>query len=275
MEKKFIGAGLGAGLLAGIVAYVFARIALEPQVSAAISYEEGRSAAHEALEGAAGHAHEHGEVFSRTVQAGLGAAVGSIAFALCMGAIFAVAFTVLWGYLGRRYPGTDPRWVAAAIGAIGFVAVFAVPFLVYPANPPAVGDGETIGARTSAFLTITVTSVVAAVVAVAVVVIWLRPRLGGLFSALIGAGGYLVTVVVAALALPTFNEVPGPMMNGADIAYPGFPSDVMGFFRIYTVADHAILWTVLTLSFAILAFTTLRQTEGDETTYPAAERISS
>ncbi|MDL9948934.1 CbtA family protein [Gordonia sp. ABSL11-1] len=274
MEKKCIGAGLGAGLLAGIVTYVFARIALEPQVSAAISYEEGRSAAHEALEGAGGHAHEHGEVFSRTVQEGLGAAVGSIAFALCMGAIFAVAFTVLWGYLGRRYPGTDPRWVAAAIGAIGFIVVFAVPFLVYPANPPAVGDGQTIGARTSAFLTITVTSVVAAVVAVAVVVTWLRPRLGGFLSALIGVVGYVATVVIAALALPSFKEVPGPMMNGPDIAYPGFPAEVLGSFRMYTIADHAILWAVLTASFILLSLVALRRREGD-TTYPAAQRVGS
>ncbi|MFC9978868.1 CbtA family protein [Gordonia sp. NPDC127522] len=253
MEKKFIGAGLGAGLISGIVTYVFARIFLQPQVSAAISYEEGRSAAHEALEGAGGHSHDHGEVFSRAMQANLGAAVGTVAFALCMGAVFAVAFAVLWSFVGKRYPGTDPRWVAAAVGAIGFTSVFAVPFLVFPANPPAVGSGETIGSRTSAFLTITVVSVLAAIAAVAVVVVWLRPRLGGLTSSLVGVLLYLTTVVVAALALPSFDEVPGPLMDGTGIAYPGFPADVLGDFRMYTIADHALLWTTLAASFALLA----------------------
>ena len=87
----------------------------------AIDYEDGRGAAEEALSGE--HGHEH-EVFTRSVQENIGAATGTLVFALCMGAFFAVAFTVLWSYVGRRYPATDPRAVAAALGAIGLVVAF-------------------------------------------------------------------------------------------------------------------------------------------------------
>ncbi|MFW0796048.1 CbtA family protein [Gordonia sp. CPCC 205515] len=251
MEKKFIGAGLFSGLIAGIVAYVFARLFIEPQVAKAIDYEEGRSHAEEMLAGDTG-AHEHGEVFTRSVQENIGAGVGTVVFAVCMGAFFAVAFTILWSYLGRRYPATDPRMVAAALGVIGFVALFAVPFFVYPANPPAVGNDDTIGARSGAFLTITLLSVAFAIVAV-IITLLLRPRLGGLVSGILGALGYLVAVTITAALMPEFHEVPGPVTNDAgQIVFPGFPGDVIGDFRVYAIANQVILWTVLTVVFALV-----------------------
>ncbi|AFR48372.1 CbtA family protein [Gordonia sp. KTR9] len=256
MEKKFIGAGLLAGLIAGIVSFVFARFYLEPVVGKAVDYEGARSEAEEALAHAAepgGHTHgEGGELFTRAMQENLGAGVGNVVFALCMGAFFAVAFTVLWSYVGSRHPATDPRAVAGALGGIGFVAVFAVPFFAYPANPPAVGDDDTIGERTGAFLTITVASVILAIAAV-VLALWLRPRIGGLISAVAGTAAYLVGVAIVLAFLPSFSEVPEPVRNDAgQIVFPGFPGDVIGDFRVYAIANQVILWTVLTVVFALL-----------------------
>ncbi|WAC54807.1 CbtA family protein [Gordonia sp. SL306] len=251
MEKKFIGAGLLSGLIAGIVAYVFARLFIEPQVAAAIDYEEGRSHAEEMLAGDHG-AHEHGEVFTRSIQENIGAGVGTVVFAVCMGAFFAVAFTILWAYIGRHFPATDPRMVAAALGVIGFVAVFGVPFFAYPANPPAVGNDDTIGARSGAFLTITLLSLAFAIAAV-VLALWLRPRLGGLLSGVAATVGYLVAVTITVAVLPEFDEVPGPVANDSgQIMFPGFPGDVIGDFRVYTIANQVVLWTVLTVVFAVI-----------------------
>lgn len=254
MEKKFIGAGLLSGLIAGIISFVFARLFIEPVVGKAIDYEGARSEAEETLEHAAGGHHHHGEegeVFTRAMQENLGAGVGTLVFALCMGAFFAVAFTVLWSYIGRRYPATDPRAVAGALGVIGFVAVFGVPFFAYPGNPPAVGDDETIGERTAAFLTITVASVVLAIAAV-VLALWLRPRIGGLVSGIAGTAAYLVAVGVTIAVLPSFHEVPEPLRDDAgQIVFPGFPADVVGDFRVYAITNQVILWTVLTLTFAV------------------------
>ncbi|MEO9328254.1 CbtA family protein [Gordonia aurantiaca] len=254
MEKKLIGAGLFAGLIAGIVSFVFARFYLEPVVSRAVDYEGERSAAEEALAHAAGGHHhgEGGEVFTRAMQENLGAGIGNLVFALCMGAFFAVAFTVLWAHLGSRHPATDPRAVAGALGVIGFVAVFGVPFFAYPANPPAVGDDDTIGDRTGAFLTISVASVVLAIAAV-VLALWLRPRIGGLVSGVVGGAAYLIAVGITIALLPSFHEVPGPVRDDAgQIVFPGFPADVVGDFRVYAITNQVILWTVLTLTFAVV-----------------------
>lgn len=254
MEKKFIGAGLFSGLIAGILSFLFARLFIEPVVAKAIDYEGLRSAAEEQLEiEAGGHVHgEGGEVFTRAMQENLGAGVGTIVFAVCMGAFFAVAFTLLWTYIGRRYPDVDPRAVAGALGAIGFVAVFGVPFFAYPANPPAVGDDDTIGARSGAFLTITLVSVGVAIAAV-VLALWLRPKLGGLVSAVAATVGYLVIVTITIALLPEFHEVPTELRNEQGvIVAPGFPADVVGDFRVYVIANKVILWTVLTVVFALI-----------------------
>lgn len=253
MEKKFIGAGLLAGLVAGIVSFIFARLFIEPQVAKAISYEEGRSEAEEALMAAQGHGgHDHGgEVFTRSVQENIGAGVGTVVFALVMGALFAVAFTVLWAYLGRAVPASDPRWVAAALGVLGFIAAFGVPFFAYPANPPAVGDDDTIGARSTAYLTITVVSVIAMIAAV-VLVMYLRARFGGLLAVVVGGVGYLVVITIAVALLPEFHEVPEALMDGDRIVFPGFPGGVIGDFRVYVIANQVILWTVLSLVFALV-----------------------
>ncbi|GAB99656.1 hypothetical protein GONAM_10_01270 [Gordonia namibiensis NBRC 108229] len=254
MEKKFIGAGLLSGLIAGIISFVFARFYLEPVVSKAVDYEAERSEAEEALAHAGGgHSHgEGGEVFTRAMQENLGAGVGNLVFALCMGAFVAVAFTVLWSHLGNRYPATDARAVAGALGAIGFVAVFGVPFFAYPANPPAVGDDDTIGERTGAFLTVTIASVVLMIVAV-VLALWLRPRIGGLVSAVVGGAAYVIAVGITIALLPTFSEVPEPVRNDAgQIVFSGFPADVVADFRVYTITNQVILWTVLTVTFALI-----------------------
>ena len=273
MEKKFIGAGAVSGLIAGLISFLFARIFIEPQVAKAIDYEGGRSEAEEALEAAHGHmpAHEHGEVFTRSIQENIGAGVGTIVFALCMGAFFAVAFTIFWAYVGRRYPAIDARWVAAALGVLGFVAVFGVPFFAYPANPPAVGDDDTIGARSGAFLTITVVSVIAMIAAVGLAM-YLRPRLGGLISAVLAAVGYLVVVAIAIALLPEFHEVPGPLMDGDRIAYEGFPGAVIGDFRVYVIANQVILWTVLTTVFAGVLGRLTRSSDSRSATLAGAVR---
>ncbi|QKT06750.1 CbtA family protein [Gordonia sp. X0973] len=254
MERRIIGAGLFAGLIAGIVSYVFARIFIEPQVGKAIAYEEGHGAAEEAMNAAMGHGgHDHGdvEVFTRSVQENIGAGVGTVVFGLAMGAFFAVAFVVLWAYIGRRWPSTDPRAVAGVLGLLGFVAAFGVPFFVYPANPPAVGDPDTIGARSGSFLTITLVSVIAMIIAV-VVALHLRERLSGLGAAVVSGIGYLVVIGIAKALLPQFHEIPEPLKNDqGTIVYPGFPAEVVGLFRVYVVANQVVLWTVLTLVFAV------------------------
>lgn len=245
MERKFTGAGVLAGLIAGLVSFVYARIFIEPQVASAIAYEEVRSHAESMVTGE--HEHEH-EIFTRSVQENIGAGVGTVVFAVAMGAFFAVAFTVLWAYLGRRWPDADPRLAAACLGAVSFVAVVGVPYFVYPPNPPAVGEADTIGARSGAYLTLTLVSV-ALMVAAVVLAFWLAGRIGGLWSGIVAAVAYLIGVTITAALLPEFKEIPGPVMDGDKIVAPGFPGQVVADFRIYAVANQVLMWMVLIVAF--------------------------
>jgi len=65
--------------------------------------------------------------------------------------------------------------------------VYLVPFLKYPANPPAVGQADTIGARTGWYLVAVLASVM-----LTVAVVWLARtlanRLGGWNAGLLAAG---------------------------------------------------------------------------------------
>ncbi|MCF8607553.1 CbtA family protein [Gordonia sp. HY442] len=270
MERRFIGAGLLSGLIAGLIAYVFARIFVEPQVAEAIDYEGVRSHAEAELTGE--HPHEH-ELFTRSVQENIGAGVGTVVFALAIGALFAVVFTVAWAYVGRRRPTADPRALAAALSGIAFVAVIAVPFFVYPPNPPAVGEEDTIGSRSGSFLTITLVSIALAVVGVLLATA-LSARIGAWWAGVVGAVVYLIGATVTAALLPDFAEVPGPVMDGDTIVAPGFPGQVIADFRVYAIADQVLLWTVLTVVFIGLLGVMMRRTRSATAAAESVERIS-
>ena len=67
------------------------------------------------------------------------------------------------------------------------------------------------------------------------------------------AGGFSAAAAIVLAFLPSFSEVPGPVRDDAgQIVFPGFPGDVIGDFRVYAIANQVILWTVLTVSFALI-----------------------
>jgi hypothetical protein len=85
---------------------------------------------------------------SRSVQAGLGLFVAVLVYSAAFGGLFGLAFAFAYG----RTSGTlTPQALSALMAAAGFVAIYLVPNLKYPANPPAVGSHETIGIRTALY----------------------------------------------------------------------------------------------------------------------------
>jgi hypothetical protein len=265
MEKKLILRGVLAGAIAGLLAYLFARIFAEPVINQAISYESGRDAVEAALAKAAGlPPPEAGpDIFSRTVQANIGIGVGMIAFGAAMGALFAVTYAL---YLGR-VGGVRARTLALLVAAGGFVAMYLVPFVKYPANPPSIGHPETIRQRGLLYLVMAVASV-----ALLVLAVWagqrLKPRLGTWNAVLIAGAGFAVVMGVLMALLPELGqlavnrqlygnhatETPLPLRNSrGDIVYPGFPADVLFSFRLYSIAAQAILWGAIGLIFAPMA----------------------
>jgi len=270
VEWKLVLRGVLAGAAGGLVAFVFARIFAEPVIDAAINYQTGRDAAQAALNKAAGLPPPEAapDIFSRTIQANVGLGVGMIAIGAALGALFAVAYAVCLGRVGRL----RPRSLALLVAAGGFIGSYLVPFIKYPANPPGVGNPDTIGQRGGLYLLMVICSVVLLVLAV-----WLgqrlKPRLGNWNASLAAGAAFIVAIGVVMVILPQLGELPAnvaayghratetplPLAGpGGRIVYPGFPADVLFSFRLYSVAAQLLLWATIGLVFAPLADRLLR-----------------
>jgi hypothetical protein len=247
MEKRIIGRGLLAGALAGLASFAFARIFVEPVIDRAIAFEDGLSAAHEGAHG--GHGHEHGvELFTRGVQANVGMGFGVLAFGVAMSALFAVVFCVAYGRVGNL----SARALSLLVAGGMLLSVYVVPFLKYPASPPATSLDETIRQRTLLYLLMVVLSV-ALLVAAVYLGRRLTPRLGAWNAALAAAGGYVVAVAIVMVILPTIDETPGPLRDDAgNIVFGGFPADDLYEFRLYSLGTQVVMWATIGLVFGAL-----------------------
>lgn len=274
--RSFVLRGALAGAVAGVVAWLFSLVFAEPQIEAAIAYEEGRGAAEQALAVAAGAAPAAGgeeEVVGRGVQATIGVGVGMVGIGVAVGLLFAVVYTLLHGRVALR-----PRVLALVVAGAGFLTVYATPFAKYPASPPAVGSHETIGDRTALYLVVVIGSL--AFLAAAIVVARLvRERLGTWNAVLVGGVVYVALAAVLMAVLPglgelTINavengprvsETPLPLVDPAGrLLYPGFDADVLYAFRIASFTAQALLWGVLGLVFGALVERRTARAEGAE-----------
>ncbi|WP_327186703.1 CbtA family protein [Streptomyces sp. NBC_01334] len=217
-------AGLGAGVLALIVAYFLG----EPNVDSAIGFEESH---------AAGHEHHEVELVSRSLQSTAGLATGVLIYGVAFGGIAALAFCFALGRVGRF----SPRATALLLSGTALLAVYVVPFLKYPANPPAVGDPDTIGKRTTLYFLMMVLSVLLAVAAV-ILGKRLAPRLGTWNATVAAVLGFALVIGLAYEFLPAVNEVPSD-----------FPAALLWRFRLSALAMQVTLWAGFGLVFGELA----------------------
>jgi len=244
MVRALLVRGMLAGIVAGLLSFGFLKVYGEPQVDRAIAFETHMDdAKSEASKTAGTHSHEHMSVeedatpVSRSMQAGLGLFVAVLVYSTAFGGLFGLAFAFAY----CRVPGTlSPQALSALLAATGFIAVYLVPNLKYPANPPAVGEHDTIAVRTALYFVMIAISI-AAMVGSAALKRLLVPQLGDWNANLAVAGSYIVIVVIAALALPTVNEVP-----------EHFPAVVLWQFRMASIGAQFIMWATLGLLFGAL-----------------------
>ncbi|GEP40512.1 membrane protein [Nocardioides psychrotolerans] len=218
--RTFLLHGLLAGLVAGLLGFAVASAVGEPSLASAIALEDEHSHSHSLSDG-----DEETAAVSRDTQSTWGLATGTIAIGVALGGLVALGAAGAMGRLGRLRPGQS----TALVTAVGFVAVALVPFLKYPALPPGVGSGDSIGERTASYAVFLLVSVVAAALAVALAAL-LTPARGVYVATLAGAGGYLVVVVLAAAVLPATQQL------GA------FPADTLWSFRLGSLATLAAVW---------------------------------
>jgi len=278
MEIRVILRGALSGFIAGILGFVFARIFAEPVIDKAIAYESGRDDILAALNKAAGRAvaPDGPEIFSRTIQSTIGIATGIIAFSTAMGALVAVAYLVLHGRFAIR-----PRNLAWMIAGFGFLGVYLLPFVKYPANPPAIGHTFTITTRGQLYLSMVACSLILLGLAV-YLARKLAPRVGMVTAVVLSAVAFLVVYGILIGLLPSLGnlpanvaassqfgyaraatETPQPITNilstplvidgktiaPGQIVYPGFDPDVLWKFRWYSLINQALIWLTIALVF--------------------------
>lgn len=216
--------GLIAGAAGGVASATVLLILGESRISDAIAIEQTANST------------DHHEMFSRTVQVvgGVGAAVIA---GLALGLVYALVFATVRHRL--RWPSDAHR--AVALAAAGFVILGLVPFLKYPANPPGIGDPDTIGRRTVAYILLLVIVVLAIVVSVNVMrTVRQRTAVTGVAWAAAAGSGVMV-VVVACLVLPASDPIPAR-----------FPAQLLWEFRLVSLAALAAMWTAIGLVMASL-----------------------
>ncbi|MBB3658014.1 hypothetical protein FHX15_003256 [Rhizobium sp. BK650] len=221
--------GMIAGVIAGILVFAFARFFGEPLVDAAIAFEEATAQA--------GGATAEPEIVSRATQAGLGLFTGIMAYSVAIGGLFALVFAFVHG----RLSSLSARGTSALVAAAAFLAVVIVPAIKYPANPPAVGSPDTIGARTELFFLMIVVSIASLTAAVAVAR-RLAVRYGVWNGAIVAGVLFVFFIGLVEYLLPPINEVP-----------ENFSAMVLWRFRTTSLGMHVILWSVLGLVFGALA----------------------
>lgn len=237
-----------AGLIAGLVVGLFHSVATEPVIERAIALEEASHAGQM----------EAPPVVTRDVQR-VGLVVGYLLYGVFMGLVFGAVFALV----RPRFPGVGRSLNAllAALAAYWLVAL--LPFLKYPANPPGVGDAETIGYRQALMLLFWVLSV-GGVLLAGWVYRLLQGRLGGrgpLAVALLTYGLYAAVLLVAMPANPDAVTMPG---------------DLVASFRALSVVGLTLFWLVLGALFGWLLSrarpAAAEGTNGAPTPRPAAHR---
>jgi hypothetical protein len=229
MVRPLLVRGMLVGLAAGLLAFAFAFVFGEPQVRHAIDFEDYLARLH--------HEPAEAELVSRGVQRTLGLLTGTVVTGVALGGIFALLFAWAYGRLGAM----SPRLTAAVLALGAYVTVTLVPFTKYPANPPTVGNPDTIDKRTVLFVVMIAITVLAAIAGLRIRRTLLA-RLGAWNAAIVAVGAFVVVVAAAELVLPAVHETPAR-----------FPADVLYRFRVASLGINLTMWTTIGLGLGALA----------------------
>ena len=210
--------GALAGLAGGLAMALFLLLVGEKSISDAIALED--AAAH-----AAGESHD--ALFDRGTQLA-GGFVGSALAGVLLGLVLAVVLAAVRHRLAAR----DDWRRAVLVAFAGFVTIALVPALKYPANPPAVGDPDTIGRRTTLYVIMLAWSILSAWGGWRLS-LWLRERQAADHLRLTAAAAlFVVLVAVGFVVLPgTPDEVTAP-------------ATLVWRFRVAALGGAAVLWGV-------------------------------
>jgi hypothetical protein len=222
--KSFVLRGALAGV-AGAAATVLVLLILgEQSIRDAIAIEE-----------AAGGGGDE-PLFTRPEQV-LGGSIGVALYAVLIGTIFGIVYAATRHWIGRV-----PEWKRAfRLAGLAFTAVYLVPFVKYPPNPPAVGDPETVNDRTIAYLAMLGIGIVAIVLAFRLAQALRAQGWGSPVTAPAAVALFVAIVAVAYALLPANDD---PIEVGAKLIWR---------FRMASLGGQVAFWAVFGTVFAWLS----------------------
>jgi hypothetical protein len=215
-----------AGLIAGAAASVFHEVLTEPVIDRAIGAEEARESAQP------GHSHEEPVVSRRGQEIGL--VVGLLLYGAIWGVLVGLGVYLTRGWVPANW-SLGRRGLVVALLAGWSVALF--PFLKYPANPPGVGEPDTIGYRQTLYL---------GFIVLAVLGLWLAVSLWRARAAQGAAARVLPAVVYVAWALAIYVLMP-PNPDPVELS-----ETIVRPFRALALAGLVVFWAGLGIAFAWL-----------------------
>jgi predicted cobalt transporter CbtA len=213
-----------AALLAGLVVAGFHRVATEPVIDEAITFEEAASHGHEAVEE---------PVVSRDAQR-VGLFVGIMLYGLTWALFFAAAYQLSQGWL----PASTPAARAALLVLAAYFAVALFPFLKYPANPPGVGEPDTVVFRQQVYVLSIVVGVAGAGLALG-----LARRMRPQAKPIRWVAPLAFLIVFGLVAFVAMPNNPDPVR---------LPTDLIVAFRTLSLIGLTIFWLLFGASFSWL-----------------------
>ncbi|MXZ93860.1 MAG: CbtA family protein [Cenarchaeum sp. SB0661_bin_35] len=159
-----------------------------------------------------------------------GQVLASAILGTSMGALFGIVYVLSRDALPK---GGDLK-KASVLAAIMWFSVYLVPFFKYPANPPTVGDGETVVLRAALYL------LFIGITGFGVVVFYQVYRRLTKNKRFVAFAGYAALVAVAFVLMP-----PNPDENTIQ-------TELLNGFRIMSAIGVTIFWTTLAIILGVL-----------------------
>src|SRR5574337_520768 len=134
-----------AGLLAGVVHGLVNIIVVEPYLDNAIGIENQRMFVE-------GEAKDNPQFWQQFTDYRIWQKQGSIVAGAMLGTATGALFGLVFAYSRHMLPGQTSVKKALVLAGIMWAVFFFIPFLKYPANPPTVGDPNTLVFRTVTYI---------------------------------------------------------------------------------------------------------------------------
>lgn len=221
----FIFISLLSGVIAGLILAGVNYYIAEPFIDQAIRIEVDNSIA-------SGEVVDFDELITYRVWQKEGTFAAGAFLGLTYGAILGIVYMISRKYL----PSSDNRKKALILAAIMCLSLYVVPFIKYPANPPAVGDPETIGLRDSLYTSYQLTS---GLIALGVTILMYKLRRISYIK-------YIIPVFYLGLVASIYAIFPA---NPDEITAP---MDLVNAFRAVTFGTMVMFYLVLGAIFGIM-----------------------